>query len=122
MRRSSTTCTCGTCCATSKRRSQALDGPVRDVLDLYCGSRPYDDLFPAGADCVGLDVAGNPYGVADVVTDDFIPFPDASFDLVTCIEAFHYVEDPRHGVHEIRRVLRPGGTAIVTSLRLGVRP
>lgn len=91
-----------------------VNGPVREVLDLYCGSRPYDDLFPAGAHCVGLDVVGNPYGVADVVTDDFIPFPDESFDLVTCIEAFHYVEDPRQGVREIGRVLRPGGTAIVT--------
>ncbi len=97
-----------------KQALTTLDSPVRDVLDLYCGSRPYDDLFPAGARCVGLDVAGNPYNVADVVTDDFIPFPDASFDLVTCIEAFHYVEDPRHGVDEIRRVLRPGGTTIVT--------
>ena len=88
--------------------------PVHRVLDVYCGSRPYDDLFPAGAECVGLDLVGSPYGVADLVTDDFLPFPDASFDLVTCIEAFHYVDDPQRGVQEIGRVLRPGGTAILT--------
>lgn len=91
-----------------------ISSPVRDVLDVYCGSRPYDDLFPAGVRLVGLDVASNPYGVADMTTDDFLPLADASFDLVTCIEAFHYVEDPEHGVQEIRRVLRPGGTVIVT--------
>jgi SAM-dependent methyltransferase len=91
-----------------------VDGRVRDALDVYCGSRPYDDLLPADARRVGLDVEGNPYGVADVVTNEFLPFEDASFDLVTCFEAFHYVEDPVHGVAEIRRVLRPGGTALVS--------
>jgi SAM-dependent methyltransferase len=90
-----------------------VPGPVRDALDVYCGSRPYDDLMPAGARCIGLDVVGDEYGVADVVSDEFLPFDDASFDLVTCIEAFHYVEDPVHGVSEIRRVLRPGGTALI---------
>jgi SAM-dependent methyltransferase len=88
--------------------------PVRDVLDVYCGSRPYDDLFPAGANVVGLDVVGNPYGVADVVSDEFLPFEDASFDLVTCIEAFHYAEDPQRGIAEIRRVLRVGGSVLIS--------
>lgn len=91
-----------------------VERPVHDVLDIYCGSRPYDDLLPSEARCVGLDVEGNPYGVADVVSNEFLPFDDHSFDLVTCIEAFQYVEDPERGVSEIRRVLRPGGTAIVT--------
>lgn len=91
-----------------------VDGPIRDVLDIYCGSRPYDDLLPAGARCLGLDVEGNPYGVADVVSNEFLPFADSSFDLVTCYEAFHYVEDPAHGVDEIRRVLRPGGRTLIS--------
>jgi SAM-dependent methyltransferase len=86
---------------------------IEDVLDVYCGARPYDDLLPASARIVGLDVPGNPYGLADVVSDEFLPFPDESFDLVTCIEAFHYVPDPGVGVAEIRRVLRPGGHALV---------
>jgi SAM-dependent methyltransferase len=97
-----------------ERTLARLDGPVRDVLDIYCGSRPYDDLFPSGARRVGFDVVGNPYGVADVVSDEFLPFEDASFDLVTCFEAFQYVPDPAHGVREIGRVLRPGGTVLVT--------
>lgn len=96
------------------RTFAALDGQVHDVLDVYCGSRPYDDLFPAGTRVTGLDVVGNPYGLADVVSDEFLPFDDASFDLVTCIEAFQYVTDPEPGVAEIRRVLRPGGTAALS--------
>jgi SAM-dependent methyltransferase len=87
--------------------------PVGDVLDVWCGTRPYDDLVPPGAHCVGLDVEGNPYGVADVVSNELLPFSDESFDLVFCIEAFQWIGDPRHAVEEFRRVLRPGGTALV---------
>lgn len=93
---------------------RAYELPAPEVLDVFCGSRPYDDLLPPGSRCTGLDVPGNPYGVADVVSDEFLPFPDASFDLVTCYEAFHYVDDPVHGVAELRRVLRPGGMVLIT--------
>ena len=87
--------------------------PGSDVLDVFCGSRPYDDLLPPGARAVGLDVADD-YGVADVVSDEFLPFDDDSFDLVLSTEAFYYVADPEHGVREIGRVLRPGGTVVLT--------
>jgi SAM-dependent methyltransferase len=85
-----------------------------DVLDVFCGSRPYDDLLPASARIVGLDIPNNPYGTADVVSADFLPFDDGSFDLVMCIEGFHYLVDPDAGVNEIRRVLRPGGHALIS--------
>ena len=91
-----------------------VPGTPRDVLDVYCGTRPYDDLLPPGARCVGLDIEGNPYGVADVVSNEFLPFADASFDLVTCYEGFQHVEDPVRGVAEIERVLRPSGTALIS--------
>ena len=92
----------------------AVPGPVDDVLDVWCGARPYEDLFPSSARCVGLDVEDNPYGVADVVSNTLLPFPDASFDLVVCIESFQFVTDPAHALEEFRRVLRPGGSAILT--------
>lgn len=87
--------------------------PVRDVVDVYCGARPYEDLLPAGARCTGMDIT-DAYGVADVVSSEFLPFDDASFDLLMCLQAFYFVTDPIGGVAEIRRVLRPGGTAIIT--------
>jgi SAM-dependent methyltransferase len=83
------------------------------VLDVFCGTRPYDELLRAGSEVVGLDIDDR-HGVADVVTDAFLPFPDESFDLVLCAEAFHYVGDPAAGVAELRRVLRHGGTAVVS--------
>ena len=94
----------------------ALPGPIVEVLDVWCGSRPYDDLLPPGARCVGLDVEGNPYGLADVVSNELLPFPDESFDLVMCIQSFQYMPDPAGVVSEIARVLRPGGSALVSSV------
>ncbi|MDI3340025.1 MAG: methyltransferase domain-containing protein [Sphaerobacter sp.] len=38
-----------------------------------------------------------------------LPFPDASFDLVTCRIAPHHFADVQRAVHETARVLRPGG-------------
>jgi SAM-dependent methyltransferase len=89
------------------------DGAV-DVLDVFCGTRPYDDLLPPSARITGLDIPGNPYGVADVVSAEFLPFADESFDLVMCIEGFYYVPDPQAGIAEIGRVLRPGGYAVIS--------
>lgn len=86
---------------------------VHDVLDVFCGSRPYEDLFPSGATITGLDV-NDRFGIADVVTREFLPFPDESFDVVLCTQAFYYLEDPPGALDEIRRVLRPGGTVVIT--------
>jgi SAM-dependent methyltransferase len=90
-----------------------LDTEARDVLDVYCGTRPYDDLFPPAARIVGFDVEDR-FGTADVVSSEFLPFADDSFDVVLCTQAFYYVDEPVRAVQEIRRVLRPGGTALIT--------
>ncbi len=45
-----------------------------------------------------------------------LPFPDASFDLVTSSFSVHHWPDAAAGFAEIRRVLRPGGRVIVYDL------
>ena len=42
-----------------------------------------------------------------------LPFPDASFDLVTSRFAPHHFTDLRRGLQEIVRVLKPGGQVII---------
>jgi len=92
---------------------RCLPEPKRDVLDVWCGTRPYDDLFPPEARIIGFDVEGNPYGVADVVSDTFLPFDGESFDLVVCIQAFQFVPDPAAAIAEFRRVLRRNGVVLI---------
>lgn len=43
-----------------------------------------------------------------------LPFPDATFDGLTCIEVLEHIEDDRAALNEFWRVLRPGGCAVVT--------
>ena len=42
-----------------------------------------------------------------------IPFPNASFDLVYCVNAIHHFQQQLGFIAEARRVLRPGGTLAV---------
>jgi ubiquinone/menaquinone biosynthesis C-methylase UbiE len=43
-----------------------------------------------------------------------LPFADASFDTVVCWDVIEHVQNPERVLSEIARVLRPGGTALVT--------
>lgn len=44
-----------------------------------------------------------------------LPYPDASFDLVTAIETHYYWPDPVADLQEIRRVLKPGGKCVLVA-------
>lgn len=44
-----------------------------------------------------------------------LPFTDNSFDLVTCTEVIEHLEHYRQTLREIHRVLRPGGTLVITT-------
>lgn len=44
-----------------------------------------------------------------------LPFPDDTFDLVTCLEALEFTMDPLAVLREQVRVLRPGGLLVLTN-------
>ena len=46
-----------------------------------------------------------------------LPVPSDSMDFVVCRAAFKSFAEPVNAMREMRRVLRPGGTALVTDLR-----
>jgi 2-polyprenyl-3-methyl-5-hydroxy-6-metoxy-1,4-benzoquinol methylase len=45
-----------------------------------------------------------------------MPFPDASFDLVTCRLAIHHFANPSEQVKEMARVCAPGGTVVLVDI------
>ena len=44
-----------------------------------------------------------------------LPFPDEIFDVVTCLEALEFLPSPTRALHEMVRVLRPGGVLLTTN-------
>jgi glycosyltransferase involved in cell wall biosynthesis/SAM-dependent methyltransferase len=47
---------------------------------------------------------------------DVFPYPDACFDTVLCCELLeHLPSDPMHMMHEINRILKPGGHLVLTT-------
>jgi ubiquinone/menaquinone biosynthesis C-methylase UbiE len=44
-----------------------------------------------------------------------LPFPDDTFDLVTCLEALEFMMHPHAILREMVRVLRPGGLLVITN-------
>jgi 2-polyprenyl-3-methyl-5-hydroxy-6-metoxy-1,4-benzoquinol methylase len=47
-----------------------------------------------------------------------LPFPDASFDYVACLEGIEHVVDRHKTLREFRRVLAPGGRLVLTTPNL----
>ncbi len=99
----------------------------RDVLDVGCGAGVEVVRFArAGARVTGVDAASRAVDLArrnveaqglqarlEAADGEALPFPDASFDLVYAHGVVQYAADDRAVVRECRRVLRPGGLAIV---------
>jgi ubiquinone/menaquinone biosynthesis C-methylase UbiE len=42
-----------------------------------------------------------------------LPFPEGTFDCVTCGYVIEHLPDPRPGLEEIGRVLKPGGSLLL---------
>jgi 2-polyprenyl-3-methyl-5-hydroxy-6-metoxy-1,4-benzoquinol methylase len=45
-----------------------------------------------------------------------LPFPDAHFDIVMCVDVLEHVRDPEALVAEISRCLKPGGLCQITAI------
>ena len=107
-------------------------GEARLVLDVGCGvghwSRTLGQVLRPDAMLVGIDreprwvEAALERAVAAGFGDRFsyrvgsgeaIPFPDHSFDLVTCQTVLIHCPDPGAVVREMVRVVRPGGRVAV---------
>jgi SAM-dependent methyltransferase len=91
------------------------------VLDAGCGSgRTLDDLARYGS-VTGVDLspvaarAARRRGHDAVVGPvESLPYPEATFDLVTCLDVIEHTPDDRRSLRELARVTKPGGRLVVT--------
>lgn len=100
-------------------RRWLVGGARGRTLDLGCGTGRDLPLYGPGVSVVGLDPAWAPLlrarrraPTARLVggSAEALPFRDGVFDTVVSALVFCSVPDPRRGLGEVRRVLRPGGT------------
>lgn len=90
------------------------------LLDVGCGSKPYEKLFrPFVDEYLGLEYSpesGYRENKADFCGDaGFLPLADESIDTILCTEVMEHVPNPEKTIEEFARVLRPGGTIITTA-------
>src|SRR3954464_779009 len=96
------------------------------VLDVGCGKgfllHDLRQVVP-GVEVYGLDISsyGLQHGMDDVRaglvrgTAEALPYPDASFDVVLCINTIHNLplDLCKQAVREIERITRPGGHSYI---------
>ena len=87
---------------------------VKNLLDVGGKGKPYACFFASRvANHYVMDIA--PSLSVDVVGDARnMPFSDASMDVVLITQVLEHVPDPIAVIGEIQRVLKPGGTLLLT--------
>ena len=92
------------------------------ILDAGCGDGIFRRFVAPQHRYTGLDFSLRPLLRArKTPTDTYVlgdlthlPFPDAAFDVVVSLQALQYLLCPSNAVRECQRVLRPGGTLLLS--------
>lgn len=112
--------------------AQRIQGvPYEALLDVGCGTGFLIDMLAGQrkARYCGLDLSegmirmakGKGIPGAEFVSGsaDKLPYPDKSFDIVTCSQSFHHYPYPEKAMREAMRVLKPGGLYILSDTGIG---
>lgn len=98
---------------------------IQRILDIGCshGTLIDNDIIQTN-DVMGVDISEEGYHALDNgyvlvkvcdIEEVGLPFPDLHLDVVLAGEVIEHIIDVHFFVDEIRRVLRPGGTAIIST-------
>jgi len=92
-----------------------------NILDVGCGTGANLEMLSEFGETEGVDVSSEALsfcrerGLENVKQGEAeaLPYEDSSFDLVTGLDVVEHLDDDLAGLKEMRRVLRPGGHALV---------
>src|SRR5262249_38297688 len=95
--------------------SEAL--PAGDtLLDYGCGLKPYRSLFaPKFKTYLGADFSSNARADITVGPEGQLPQNDESVDCVLSSQVLEHTKDPQAYLGEARRVLRRGGSLVLSA-------
>ena len=79
---------------------------IRERLQVECAACDYTAEL--------MRLPGQKVDIANL-NEEPLPYPDASFDIVTATEVIEHLEHYRRTVREIFRVLKPGGICILST-------
>jgi len=99
---------------------QVTDRPAR-ILDVGCGTGANLLMLANYGEAEGVDVSEEALAFCrarglDKVrlgAAEELPYEDGTFDLVTAFDVVEHMDDDLAGLKEMRRVLRPGGRALL---------
>lgn len=107
-------------------RKRALRGIQGNVLDVACGTGDMAvSLVERGCTVTGVDISEEMLAIARqkapmvtfmIADAEHLPFPDASFDAVTCAFGVRNFVHLEQGLNEMLRVLKPGGQLVILEL------
>ena len=102
-------------------------GEARRILDAGCGNGRYAALVKGQrpqAEVHAVDISAEmlrrvaPGILTREASIQDLPYADASFDLVYCVEALEHLPNPPAAVAEMVRVLAPGGRLVIIDKNL----
>jgi SAM-dependent methyltransferase len=85
-------------------------GLLRRLLRWFPEAKLRGVEFSAFAVTLARERTGCPIDEGSVLA---LPYPDASFDAITCIDVVYQLEEPGAAYREAARCLRPGGVLVV---------
>lgn len=108
-----------------------IDWSGKDVLDPGCaGGFMAEALTKKGAQVTGIDPAADAVEAArrratlvgqtvqyDVGVGEALPYDDAAFDAVVCVDVLEHASDLTKLAAEVARVLRPGGIFLYDTIK-----
>lgn len=86
------------------------------LVDFGCGDMPYRSVIePEVGKYLGVDLEMNPAAEHHIDFDSKTTLPDNYCDIILSNQVLEHVDSPDGYLKEALRILKPGGTAIITT-------